>query len=60
MAVCLFHEAVLELAEGLYEEDGQKEISDSEADRKQGRNADEKTEKSYRDNRSPEITQILN
>lgn len=39
-----FHEAVLELAEGLYEEDGQKEISDSEADRKQGRNADEKTE----------------
>ena len=39
-----FHEAVLELAEGLYEEDGQKEISDLEADRKQGRNADEKTE----------------
>lgn len=39
-----FHEAVLELAEGLYEEDGQKEISHSEADRKQGRNADEKTE----------------
>ena len=43
-----FHEAVLELAEGLYEEDGQKEISDSEADseadQKQGRNADEKTE----------------
>ena len=39
-----FHEVVLELAEGLYEEDGQKEISDSEADRKQGRNADEKTE----------------
>ena len=39
-----FHEAVLELAEGLYEEDGQKEISDSEADRKQGRNADEKKE----------------
>lgn len=38
-----FHEAVLELAEGLYEEDGQKEISDSEADseadQKQGRNA---------------------
>ena len=43
-----FHEAVLELAEGLYEEDGQKEISDSEADseadQKQGRNADGKTE----------------
>lgn len=39
-----FHEAVLELAEGLYEEDEQKEISDSEADQKQGRNADEKTE----------------
>ena len=39
-----FHEAVLELAEGLYEEDGQKEISDSEADRKQGRNADGKKE----------------
>ena len=43
-----FHEAVLELAEGLYEEGGQKEISDSEADseadQKQGRNADEKTE----------------
>lgn len=41
-----FHEAVLELAEGLYEEDGQKEISDSEADseadQKQGRNADGK------------------
>lgn len=43
-----FHEAVLELAEGLYEEGGKKEISDSEADseedQKQGRNADEKTE----------------
>ena len=39
-----FHEAVLELAEGLYEEDGQKEISNPEADQKQGRNADEKTE----------------
>ena len=43
-----FHEAVLELAEGLYEEDGQKEISDSEADSeadpKQGRNADGKKE----------------
>ncbi len=39
-----FHEAVLELAEGLYEEDGQKEISDSEEDQKQGRNADGKTE----------------
>lgn len=43
-----FHEAVLELAEGLYEEDGQKEISDSEADseadQKQGRNADGKKE----------------
>ena len=39
-----FHEAVLELAEGLYEEDGQKEISNSEEDQKQGRNADEKTE----------------
>lgn len=39
-----FHEAVLELAEGLYEEDKQKEISDSEADQKKGRNADEKTE----------------
>lgn len=39
-----FHEAVLELAEGLYEEDGQIEISNSEEDQKQGRNADEKTE----------------
>lgn len=43
-----FHEAVLELAEGLYEEGGQKEISDSEADseadQKQGRNADGKKE----------------
>ena len=39
-----FHEAVLELAEVLYEEGGKKEISDSEADQKQGRNADEKTE----------------
>lgn len=43
-----FHEAVLELAEGLYEEDGQKEISDSEADseadQKQGGNADGKKE----------------
>lgn len=39
-----FHEAVLELAEGLYEEGGKKEISDSEADQKQGRNADKKTE----------------
>ena len=39
-----FHEAVLELAEGLYEEGGQKEISDSEADRRQGGNTDEKTE----------------
>lgn len=43
-----FHEAVLELAEGLYEEDGQKEIldseADSEADQKQGRNADGKKE----------------
>ena len=39
-----FHEAVLELAEGLYEEGWKKEISDSEADQKQGRNADEKTE----------------
>lgn len=43
-----FHEAVLELAEGLYKEDGQKEISDSEADseadQKQGRNADGKKE----------------
>ena len=43
-----FHEAVLELAEGLYEEGGKKEISDSEADseenQKQGRNADGKTE----------------
>ena len=43
-----FHEVVLELAEGLYEEDGQKEISDSEADseadQKQGRNADGKKE----------------
>lgn len=43
-----FHEAVLELAEELYEEDGQKEISDSEADseadQKQGRNADGKKE----------------
>lgn len=39
-----FHEAVLELAEGLYEEGGQIEISDSEEDQKQGRNADEKTE----------------
>lgn len=43
-----FHEAVLELAEGLYEEDGKKEISDSEADseadQKQGRNADGKKE----------------
>ena len=37
-----FHEAVLELAEGLYEEDGQKEISNPEADQKQGKNADEK------------------
>ena len=39
---------MLELAEGLYEEDGQKEISDSEADseadQKQGRNADGKKE----------------
>ena len=39
-----FHEAVLELAEGLYEEGGQIEISNSEQDQKQGRNADEKTE----------------
>ena len=43
-----FHEAVLELAEGLYEEGGQIEISDSEADseadQKQGRNADGKKE----------------
>ena len=39
-----FHEAVLELAEGLYEEDGQKEISNPEADQKQGKNADEKPE----------------
>ena len=39
-----FHEAVLELAEGLYEEDGQKEISNMEADQKQGKNADEKPE----------------
>ena len=39
-----FHEAVLELAEGLYEEGGQIEISNSEEDQKQGRNADEKTE----------------
>ena len=39
-----FHEAVLELAEGLYEEDGQKEISNPEADQKQGRNADGKKE----------------
>ena len=39
-----FHEAVLELAEGLYEEDGQKEISNSEEDQKQGRNADGKKE----------------
>ena len=43
-----FHEAVLELAEGLYEEGGKKEISDSEADseadQKQGRNADGKKE----------------
>ena len=35
-----FHEAVLELAEGLYEEGGQIEISNSEEDQKQGRNAD--------------------
>lgn len=40
----LFHEAVLELAEGLYEEGGQIEISNSEENQKQGRNADEKTE----------------
>ncbi len=39
-----FHEAVLELAEGLYEEGGQIEISNSEEDQKQGRNADDKTE----------------
>ena len=39
-----FHEAVLELAEGLYEEGGQIEISNSEENQKQGRNADEKTE----------------
>mgnify|MGYP002673271718 CR=1 FL=1 len=39
-----FHESVLELAEGLYEEGGQIEISNSEEDQKQGRNADEKTE----------------
>ena len=39
-----FHEAVFELAEGLYEEGGQIEISNSEEDQKQGRNADEKTE----------------
>ena len=39
-----FHEAVLELAEGLYEEGGQIEISNSEADQRQGRNADKKTE----------------
>ena len=39
-----FYEAVLELAEGLYEEDGQKEISNPEADQKQGKNADEKPE----------------
>ena len=39
-----FHEAVLELAEGLYEEGGQIEISNSEEEQKQGRNADEKTE----------------
>lgn len=39
-----FHEAVLELAEGLYEEDGKKEISNPEADQKQGKNADEKPE----------------
>ena len=39
-----FHEAVLELAEGLYEEGGQIEISNSEEDQEQGRNADEKTE----------------
>lgn len=39
-----FHEAVLELAEGLYEEGGQIEISNSEEDQKQGRNADGKTE----------------
>ena len=39
-----FHEAVFELAEGLYEEDGQKEISNPEADQKQGKNADEKPE----------------
>ena len=39
-----FHEAVLELAEGLYDEDGQKEISNPEADQKQGKNADEKPE----------------
>ena len=39
-----FHEAVLELAEGLYEEGGKKEVSDSEADQKQGRNADGKKE----------------
>ncbi len=37
-----FHEAVLELAEGLYEEGGQIEISNSEEDQKQGRNADGK------------------
>ena len=39
-----FHEAVLELAEGLYEEGGQIEISNSEEDQKQGRNADGKKE----------------
>ena len=39
-----FHEAVLELAEGLYEEGGQIQISNSEEDQKQGRNVDEKTE----------------
>lgn len=39
-----FHEAVLELAEGLYEEGGQIEISNSEEDQKQGRNADGKEE----------------
>lgn len=57
-----FHEAVLELAEGLYEEDGQKEISDSEADseadQKQGRNADGKKEDDIETIRSPEIAQI--
>ena len=39
-----FHEAVLELAEGLYEEGGQIEISNSEEDQKQGRNVDGKKE----------------